>query len=186
MNKQQIIEQLQTRHAEFRQMMANFSEAEYLTAPEGKWNAGQQLDHICRSVSPVNLAFGLPGFALRLFFGKANRPSRTYAALVEKYKSKLAAGGRASKPFVPKKVEWRNRENSLQRLENLVDALSKKVETLDDYQLDTLILPHPLLGKLTLREMLYFTIHHVQHHQAAVTRGVSQGQRPTDTDAYHG
>lgn len=25
--------------------------------------------------------------------------------------------------------------------------------------------PHPLLGKLTLREMMFFTIYHVQHHE---------------------
>ena len=30
--------------------------------------------------------------------------------------------------------------------------------------LDVYILPHPLLGKVTLREMLYFTIHHNEHH----------------------
>jgi hypothetical protein len=29
-------------------------------------------------------------------------------------------------------------------------------------------LPHPLLGKLTLREMIYFTIYHVQHHHKLV------------------
>jgi hypothetical protein len=34
--------------------------------------------------------------------------------------------------------------------------------------LDLLILPHPLLGKLTLREMLYFTLYHVEHHEKQV------------------
>ena len=32
-------------------------------------------------------------------------------------------------------------------------------------EIDTYILPHPLLGKLTIREMIYFTIYHVEHHQ---------------------
>jgi len=39
--------------------------------------------------------------------------------------------------------------------------------------LDKLILPHPLLGKLTLREMMYFTIYHVQHHQRIVERNLA-------------
>ena len=30
--------------------------------------------------------------------------------------------------------------------------------------LDFYVLPHPLIGKLTLREMLFFCIYHVQHH----------------------
>jgi hypothetical protein len=33
-----------------------------------------------------------------------------------------------------------------------------------------LILPHPLLGKITIREMLYFTAYHVQHHENIIKR----------------
>jgi len=33
-----------------------------------------------------------------------------------------------------------------------------------DENLDEYLLPHPLLGKLTIREMLFFTLYHDQHH----------------------
>ncbi len=33
-----------------------------------------------------------------------------------------------------------------------------------DRQLDQYLAPHPLLGKLTLRELCYFTIYHTGHH----------------------
>lgn len=174
MNKQTILEQLDIHHAEFRHLIGSLNETEYLAAHVGKWNAGQQLDHICRSVGPVDLAFGLPGFLLRLLFGKANRSSRSYEGLVEKYKTKLAEGGRASGPFIPLHAQWGKREKLLRKLEHLVSALKRKVEKTDDNQLDTLILPHPLLGKLTLREMLYFTIYHVQHHQNLVLRNLDK------------
>ena len=39
---------------------------------------------------------------------------------------------------------------------------------LDEEDLDNYILPHPLIGKTTIREMLYFTIYHVQHHHKAI------------------
>jgi len=168
MNKQTILEQLDIHHAEFRHLIGSFSETEYRSAPIGKWSAGQQLDHICRSLGPVNMAFGLPGFVLRLLFGKANRPSRSCEGLVEKYKTKLAAGGRASGPFIPPMAEWGKREKLLRKLDRLVSDLKRKVEKTPENQLDTRILPHPLLGKLTLREMLYFTIYHVQHHHNLV------------------
>ena len=45
-----------------------------------------------------------------------------------------------------------------------VEALCSRLERMDEKQLDAYLLPHPLLGKLTLREMLYFTIYHVEHH----------------------
>ena len=170
MKKQIIVEQLDIHHAEFRRLIRSLDEKNYLLAPVGKWNAGQQLDHICRSVQPVNLAFGMPGVMLRLMFGKANRPSRTYEDLIEKYKTKLAEGGRAGGRFVPGKAEWTGREKLLDRLEKLVADLGSKAESMSESRLDSFILPHPLLGKLTLREMLYFTIYHVQHHQASVLK----------------
>jgi len=40
----------------------------------------------------------------------------------------------------------------------------KKIKNYNEANLDKYIIPHPLLGKLTLREMLFFTIHHNEHH----------------------
>jgi|SRR5882672_10633400 len=42
--------------------------------------------------------------------------------------------------------------------------LIAKIEKQSEADLDKYILLHPLLGKLILREMLYFTIHHNEHH----------------------
>jgi hypothetical protein len=180
MHKQQIAEQLRIHHAEFSHLLATMETDDYCYAPEGKWSAARQLDHLCKSVRPVNLAFSLPGFLLRLFFGTANRPSRSYEQLVEKYQAKLAAGGRASGPFLPAEARPERRAALLQQLNRRVESLASKVEQSDEDQLDRQILPHPLLGKLTLREMLYFTIYHVQHHQAAILRGLSsKNSQPT-------
>jgi len=98
-------------------------------------------------------------------FGQANRPSRTYAALVEKYQQKLAAGYRASRQYLPPPVELADRKKLAQRLQKQVENLRQRSMKYSEDQLDTLLLPHPLLGKLTLREMLYFTAYHVEHHQ---------------------
>ena len=55
-------------------------------------------------------------------------------------------------------------------LRDLIKRLSARVDRWSDEDLDNTLLPHPLLGKLTVREMLFFTIHHVQHHQRLVER----------------
>jgi hypothetical protein len=31
-------------------------------------------------------------------------------------------------------------------------------------------MPHPLLGKITAREMIYFTVYHSEHHVAATKK----------------
>ena len=46
-----------------------------------------------------------------------------------------------------------------QHVLHLVDAIKWK-----DTDLDTLILPHPLLGKMPIREIVMWTAHHTAHH----------------------
>lgn len=167
-----IRHQLETNHQQFLNRIGALTREEYLQAPTGKWNAGQHLDHIYRAVQPVNLALSLPDFLLRILFGKANRPSKTYEGLVEKYQAKLAAGGRASGRFIPPQAVWEKRSKLTQNLEKQVNSLVLKTKRYSEEQLDLLLLPHPILGKLTLREMLYFTAYHVTHHQKALERNL--------------
>ncbi len=66
----------------------------------------------------------------------------------------------------------RNGGRQALRLKLLIISLCSKVDTCSKGQLDTFILPHPLLGKVTLREMLYSTIYHVQHHQKQIKNSI--------------
>jgi hypothetical protein len=111
---------------------------------------------------------------LKMNFGTANRPSRTYEALVERYNQKLANGGRATRPFVPKSVTLSRRNAVLTSYEKTIQQFLKRVSKLNESDLDVYIIPHPLLGKLTLREMLYFTLHHVQHHAQMTAQNLSK------------
>ncbi len=172
MDRQEIIQHLTTNHQSFVDYMLNLSDNEFLHHPPGKWSSGQQLDHIYRSVKPVTMAFGLPDFFLRLAFGKPNRPGRTYDELVKKYHTKLQAGGAASGRFIPKPVSVSDRLTLAKSLILNVGKLCFLVDKCKEEELDRLLLPHPLLGKLTLREMLYFTIYHVEHHLAITKRNL--------------
>jgi hypothetical protein len=173
MNKEQIAELLRNNHAKFIQQIQQLNDADLLFAPEGKWTAAQQLDHIVKSVSPVNMAIGLPKFILKWKFGVANRPSKTYEALVEKYSRKLQEGGKASGRFVPEPIGADAKERLIATLTKLVNQLAHRTEKYSEEALDKYILPHPLLGRLTLREMLYFTAYHVEHHGELIRKGLS-------------
>lgn len=173
MNKFEIISLLKEKHKQFLASFPSLSEKEFTTSINGKWSPGQQLDHIIRSVSPVAMAFGLPEFILKWKFGTANRPSKTYSALVEKYHTKLAAGGKASKQFIPTAINYSDREAAIEKVTELLQKLNKRAEGKSEETLDKLILPHPLLGKLTLREMLYFTAYHAEHHEKATKKNLA-------------
>lgn len=173
MTKTDIIRELRVRHERFTAHIAALDERSFLFSYNGKWTAGQQLEHIHRSVKPLVLALRLPTFALRLAFGTANRPSRDYDALVAKYHAKLNAGGAASGRFVPPPVAYADRESLRAETLAIVQKVCKALERFTEDDLERYILPHPLLGKITLREMMYFTAYHVEHHQALTDRNLT-------------
>lgn len=138
----------------------------FFAQPADKWSIAQNVTHLITSTRITSLAFRLPKFIVRLYGGTPNRPSRTYDELVEKYKLKLQQGGRASGPFIPKSVPASaGKENIVAIFETKMNRLIAAIENnWKDHQLDQYLAPHPLLGKITLRELCFFTIYHTYHH----------------------
>lgn len=174
MTKEEIISELSKRHNFFTAHIQSLNEKDFMFSNNGKWTAGQQLDHILRSVSPLVQAFMLPKFVPGLLFGKANRPSKSYDELVVKYKEKLANGGVATGAFVPPAISYDKKEKLCKQVNSKVEKLCKQVNSFSEQQLDEYILPHPLLGKLTVKEMLYFTMHHVDQHLEITKRNLEK------------
>jgi hypothetical protein len=100
--------------------------------------------------------------------GKSNREGRSYDELIERYQAKLANGSKASGAFIPNKVDLKKGQKLKEKLKNEVLNLCLSIEKISEEDLDYYVLPHPILGKLTLREMLYFTIYHVKHHEKQI------------------
>lgn len=163
-DKPQIISALSEKVDAFNNYILLLNKEQFELTPNDKWSAGQNLDHLIRAIKPLQLAYGLPKFALLILFGKTNRPSRTYDELITKYKTKLAAGGKASGPFIPPIISFAKKDVLIKKYAEQKQKLIAKIERQSEKELDVYILPHPLLGKVTLREMLYFTIHHNEHH----------------------
>ncbi len=166
MQKEELARRLTSEYAAFAETVRRLPATQQQASAAGKWSAAQVADHLHRSLKPLVLAFRLPPFLLRLFFGKANRPSRGYEELVQKYQLKLAAGGRAGRGFVPPAQV--DAGIALTRMTSSCAQLAARISAFSEAQLDQLILPHPLLGKLTLREMIYFTAYHACHHRLQI------------------
>ncbi len=135
-----------------------------------RWSPAQNLHHLIRSSTITRLALRLPGFVLRWQWGTPNRPGRSYAELAKRYDEKLAQvrDGFAN-PFGPKVQpapgvrarlmrQWRSEQEKFAQT-----AKGWREEDLDKY-----LVAHPLLGRLTLRELLYFTAYHTNHHHRLV------------------
>lgn len=166
----EIAEQLKAAENKFIEFCSSMPNQQFFNAPSGKWSPAQQTKHLITSAKNTRLAFTLPKFILKWYVGKPNRPSRTYDELVSKYEMKLQQGGKASGPYIPKPIlpEY-GKEKLLKQFSIIMNKLAISVnKNWNDIQVDQYIAPHPLLGKITLRELCYFTIHHTHHHIASI------------------
>lgn len=158
--------QLNSAAAELADYCATLRDEQFFFQPAGKWSAAQQVKHLVIATHTARLAFTLPKFIVRWVGGIPNRPSRNFDELVARYRLKLEQGGRASGRYVPAPVPAGHGKEKLLRqfmvaMDRFARILQKKWQ---EQQLDEHIVPHPLLGKITLRELCYFTIYHAQHH----------------------
>ncbi len=137
---------------------------------EDKWSIAENIQHLIISTNTTTLAYTLPAFIVRWISGKPNRISKSYNGLVEKYKEKLAAGGKASGRFVPKPLDIKYGRQQL--MEDWDKAAAKYINALKNNtsadKLDNYLARHPLLGRITLRELCYFTIYHTEHHLSII------------------
>lgn len=174
MTKQVIIKELSERHINFADYVLSLSYKEFMFSFQNKWTAGQHMDHILRATSILPLAFNVPKFISGLIIGKAKRPSVEYSDLVLKYTFKLEKGARANNVFVPGKIPYGKRITLADKLLNTVSRINSAVDIISEKELDRCMLPHPILGKITYREMLFFTMYHVDHHAALVKRSIAE------------
>jgi len=140
------------------------------------WSPAENVRHLTKSIRPVTKALKMPRIVLRFMFGKAKRPSMSYDALVARYASALADGGKAGKFSPSQRSEsdleaWR--KSIIAQYEVACRELRDAVARWPEKKLDALQLPHPLLGNLTIREMLFFTLYHQRHHQNGVEKRLS-------------
>lgn len=135
-------------------------------APQGdRWSPAGHLRHLTKSVRAVADAMAKPRILL-MIFGLARRPSRSYEAMVEVYREALEKGGQAGR-FAPRGDDP-ERHLIMAAWQLAGKALQRATERWSEKALDRYQLPHPLLGKLTIREMLFFTLYHNAHHAGRI------------------
>ena len=132
------------------------------------WSASDNVDHLIKSHKPLARALKLPKFTLQAMFGQPEKPSMTYEELCQIYRDAIAKGGQAFGRYLPNQQSPANPEIAKSGLLNQFSKASAELvsaaEKWKENELDEYLLPHPLIGKLTIREMLFFTIYHNLRH----------------------
>lgn len=175
MTKSEIIIASENIFKQFSATCSSIDEKQLFRRPQKKWSAAENIQHLIISTNTTALAYKLPKFLVRLIGGRPNRSSRTFDEIKDKYYKKLSDGGKASGRFVPKPIEIKYGKQKL--LNNWNKAITKYKMLLADNRtendLDNYLVKHPLLGRITLRELCYFTIFHTEHHLLSIQNNLS-------------
>jgi len=155
--KDEIRQGLQRSFKDIKLLSQTFKEEDFYRKKDNKWSAAENLDHLIRSTKGLASALKLPKFVLRASLN-----------LLENYKVLLQNGGVASGRYIPQKTDQFQIDKLLSSWTIIGDKFNMRLENWTEEQLDQYLLPHPLLGKLTVREMMFFTIFHNHHHYNAI------------------
>ena len=132
---------------------------------DGKWTAAGDVFHLIKRTKAVSAGMKKPKLLLRWTFGMNNRNEKSFEQLKEKY-YRVLQGPNVQAPtgYSAAKGRQFNKSELIARFNHELDQLIKTMSKWNEKQLSKYILPHPALGKMTMRELLYFTIFHTTHH----------------------
>lgn len=133
--------------------------------PLQKWSPAQHLHHLTVSTRAALAAYALPKWIVRWVGGKPQQ-GIGYQLLTERYRQTLKEGGKASGRYIPGeiapesgKIKWLIKWDRVTG--HYLYTLEKQWT---DRELDWYAVKHPLLGKISLRELCFFTLYHTNHH----------------------
>lgn len=166
MNKKEVIEVLDVAHSDLFSWLKDQDSKQWVEGPEGKWTSGQHILHLVESIRMLNKALRVPKFILKKRFGIANRPLRSYDEVAQRYDERLAANLDRAEEFNRglKVPSIKDKERLVATLQIQNKKLQYKTNKWSDAYLDTLLLPHPLMGRMIIREIIMWTAHHTRHH----------------------
>lgn len=166
-SREEIRAALGNQEVEITDYLATLSTEEFFAPQGGYWSPAGHLRHLIKTLRAVGGGLGQSRAAL-LLFGRSKSGSRSYDAVVSQYLAAIEGGVDAGKygpsDRVPDLTPDAWRSQIIDRWGEAGSELRKALLGWSEEQLDRYRLPHPLIGKLTLRELLLWTLYHSAHH----------------------
>lgn len=132
-----------------------------------KWMAGQHALHLLKAASGYNKALAINKFLLRYKFGINNRVERSYHETRSRYKEKLKLASPSflkQNDFSPAEVNIKDKAIILEKLAQKSKSIQLRLSKWPEKKLTKLLMPHPAMGKMTVRELGCFIAFHNDHH----------------------
>ncbi len=163
--KQSIFEGLEESFQIVDQSIGELAPGQCQVGFKGKWNTAQQMEHLILSNVPVLKALHLPKSQMRHMFGELDREGENFNDLKARY-IKILAEQNIIPParFQPKQEPVETLDATRTKWEEVSQGFQEVAAKWGEEELDDYVIPHPAMGNLSVREMLFFVIFHNAHH----------------------
>ncbi len=169
-NKPTLLEHLSAAITQCRETANSASDPFFFENRDNKWSVAENLIHLSKSAKAVHKGLANGTAALTAIFGVPAQFSADYEAVVKRYQAALAGGLIAPGAFKAQTSPEDTLASVLESYDQEHTELVKAFGGLTEEELDQVQLPHPALGNMTLREMAFFMVFHIGHHEKAVER----------------
>lgn len=151
---------------------------------EDKWSTAQQIDHLRKTSKLINRSFYLSKPILWYRFGKLKREEHDYETLEKLFKDKIKVSVLSSpQKLMPGDLSSTSKTELINRYVNTNQKLITSLRGKKEAYLSNYVLPHPILGKLSIREMAYFVAIHTQHHFDLILKYAGSNQDTSRREA---
>jgi hypothetical protein len=149
---------------------SSIPDEQFFSKPESGWSPLENIKHLNSAITVVAIFTRKELSFLLLLFGKGNSQN-TIPEVVKNYNDKLNSGSGAGvfTPFFSStQIEKGRKESEIKSLQSSIQTLIDVVRHWTDEELDKINILHPIMGIITVREMLYFNFYHLYHHSSKV------------------
>jgi hypothetical protein len=165
----EILAALETGTRDIETYFLSIPAAEFFGGDMAHWGPAHHLSHLTLGHVRVGRAFGAPA-ALPAHPTGASRP---FAAIREAYVTGLPKAPPewlANNPLKPRLAEGATQPQVVADYTGAAERLRAAAAAWSEADADARVVPHPLLGALSAREMLFFFVLHDRHHLDGVRR----------------
>jgi DinB superfamily len=172
MTQAELVQALEARQNELRTYFSSIPEDVFLADNSPKWNPAQHLIHLTKSGSRI--AQGLQ--ASDQLPNHETQASRDYETIRDTYLTRLKLAPAELLAKVGASTQVEPGSSQAQIIEKYLLAgkqLREAAHTWGETELDAKAMPHPVLGTISVREMLEFVVYHDLHHLEGVRKNLS-------------
>ncbi len=168
-SKDDIIKHLIIRQQELSDIVLSINNDLFNQDKGDKWSIAENIDHLIRSTNPISLSMAyIPKPLFSLLMGISKTDPEGYDDIVTRYQSKLSNGAKAALPYTPKPFFPKDKKKAIDKWNKCIDKLVSQIERWNERDLEQYRMPHPIIGKISILEMLFFVLYHIEHHTKTI------------------